>query len=99
MFRTKKNGLCTDHQRASLNDVSACRSAVSEMKKENAQIKFNGEETVADWPKGCYTTGTMVYFNKHSNGSRNHGGQHICYAGKFQYHHNLFLIYGMNNFT
>ena len=80
-FKTAQNGYCEDHQRASTTDAASCRLAAAEMNKDVEYIKFHGEETRPDWPKGCYTTGSRVFFNKHTEGARHSRAHHICYKG------------------
>ena len=76
-FVTDENGLCSDLNAISVNDVESCRSAATIIDESY----FHMEENEDLYPKGCYLfvgVTRRVYFNHHVSGLRNKYSRHIC---------------------
>ena len=71
-FLTAGNQLCSDTKAIAVNDLKTCKKAAKNLKQN-----FNTTVDRADWPRGCYLSGT-VDFNQHLTGSSNYAARQIC---------------------
>ena len=80
-FLLDLDSLCSDFERRIVNDVESCRSSVSQLKSFDPRSNFKNVESTSDWPSGCYSTNSGIYFNTNSTGNRNPEAHPICKSG------------------
>ena len=79
-FRTANGGLCSEGGYFALDDAKTCKDVAVDL----GWMIFDGTESDADYPKGCYTSSSSfaeyesAYFNTHSTGSSNSLARQIC---------------------
>ena len=87
-FLLDLDSLCSDFERRTVNDVESCRSSVSQLKSFDPRSNFKNVESTSDWPSGCYSTNSGIYFNTNSTGDRNPEANPICKSGmQYSYCH------------
>ena len=69
-----KNHLCSDYGKFDIEDENDCKAGA----KERGFNSFNFQDYRSSFPKGCFYHFGIVYFNRHSVGSRHHDSSPIC---------------------
>ena len=64
-----------------VDDPDSCKLAMAEIWNVNLATRVLKHENNPNWPKGCYSAGSKVYFNEHLTGSSHKGARHICKKG------------------
>ena len=80
-FLTPKNEICSQNMGIAVDNANSCKKALNEIKREIPLAQFDDKPIEARyWPKGCYLNlaNGLVYFNKHSKGSRQWLARQIC---------------------
>ena len=73
-FKLTKHGKdCSDEGEESLSSIGECKEAAKELEQ-----KFVSELSMVNFPKGCASLSSQVYWNKHKTGDRERDTQAIC---------------------
>ena len=70
---TRPGKICSDIGKIPLISKTECKEAATESGKS-----FEGEGNWGSYPKGCYLSSNIVYWNEKDPGSRNPRSQMIC---------------------
>ena len=80
-FLAPKNELCSHNMGIVVDNANSCEKTLNDIKREIPAAQFYDKPIEADHlPKGCYLNlaNGLVYFNKHSTGSRAWFARQIC---------------------
>ena len=72
-FLTEPGNLCSDNGNIGVMEKETCKEATEELNK-------NWGESVnsSSMPKGCYASGSYIFFNSHSTGNREGSRSQMC---------------------
>ena len=77
-FLTEEGSLCSDNGNIGVMEKEKCKEAAEELNKN-----WYGTGYFSTNPKGCYASGSGVFFNRHSTGNRQDSRRQMCkHTGK-----------------
>ena len=76
-YVTAMNYLCTDKDKVPIEDIQDCKEAAQTIPYVRFYENFINDNSQR-YPTGCYINGKGVYFNTHTNGSRQEKSGSIC---------------------
>ena len=78
---TEKNRLCSKDGREYVNDLVACKEAVSGLKTEYPTAVFKNKNAWSQFPPGCFLLlhSKSVFFNTNNKGLKNANARHLCF--------------------